>query len=119
MLGSPAAPVLVLAVAPPSPSLAFTVFLPHRFEDVEWRVAATGNEGAGGRVFRFGRQGLAAVSDANRFFFQPFDRARGRAGACEQKRASESNPRGSLPETNHPTISTVRRPIYQETRRYA
>jgi hypothetical protein len=40
-------------MAPFSVPLAFPVFLLLRFEDVERRVAAAGDEGAGGRIFRF------------------------------------------------------------------
>jgi hypothetical protein len=114
----------VLAVVTSLFVLAFTMLFPFRvllprFVDVQRWVAGVGDEGARRWIFRFRGQRLAAVADADRFFFQPFYRARGRAGACEQKRASDSNPRGSVPEPSHLTISTVRRPIYQETRWYA
>jgi hypothetical protein len=101
----------VLALVP-----SLSVFLLLRFGDVQRRVAGIGREGAGSGIFRFRRKRLATVRDADRFFFQPFYIARGRAGTREQKRASENDPRGSLPESGHPPISTVRRPIYQETR---
>jgi len=83
---------------------------------VERRIAGVGDEGARSGIFRFRGQRLATVPDADRFFIQPFDRPRGYAGAREQKRASKNDPCGSLPESSHATISTVPRPIYQETR---
>ncbi|MDX6602494.1 MAG: hypothetical protein QOF13_1696 [Solirubrobacterales bacterium] len=86
-----------------------------RFEDTERRVARARDEGARSGIFWFRRQGLAAVPHADRFFFRSFHRAPSRSRAGEQNRANEKNPRGSLPEPSHLTISTVRETIYQET----
>jgi hypothetical protein len=114
----------VLAVVPSFLVPALTVLFPFwmllpRFINVERRIPGVGDEGAGSGIFRFRGQRLTAITDADWFFFQTFDRARSYAGTREQKRASENDPRGSLPEPSHATISTVRRPIYQETRWYA
>src|SRR4051812_10594738 len=75
-----------------------------RFVDVPRRVAGVGGQGAGSRVFRFGREWLAAVAHANRFFFHFGSKAGGRPGACEQKCASEDSTHHGLPEPSHRTV---------------
>src|SRR6187399_3502504 len=102
----------MLPVLPPCPAMTLAGFFLLRFEDANRGIARARDEGARSWIFRFRRQGLAAVPDADRFFF--FRRA-GRARTGEQNRASEQDPRGSLPEPSHPTISTVRGMIFQET----
>jgi hypothetical protein len=61
-------------------SVVFAVLLP-RFENLKRGIAVIGNEGSRSGIFRFRRQRLAAIADADRFFFRSFDRARGRPGA--------------------------------------
>jgi hypothetical protein len=64
----------------PLAAMVFAVLLPW-FGDLERGVAAARNERSGGWVFRFRGQGLAAIPDADRFFFRAFDRASRRSGA--------------------------------------
>src|SRR6188768_378711 len=101
--GSPGRPMLTVPARSFRVSLSLFL-LCLRFEDAQRRVAGVGSEGAGSRIFRFRRQGLAAVADADRFFFRSFHRPTGRPGAGEQNYASENGPRGSLPVPGHPTV---------------
>jgi hypothetical protein len=78
-------------------ALAMLSLFRFRFEDMQRRVAGVGDQGAGRRVFRFGRERLAAVTDADRFFFQFGGQAATCPRACEQKCASKDNARRGLP----------------------
>jgi hypothetical protein len=82
--------------------VAFSGFLLFRFGDMQWRIADVRNKGAGGRIFRFGGKGLAAIGHADDFFVR-FSRAC-RSWAREQNRASENSAHHGLPEPSHYTV---------------
>jgi len=61
----------MFAVSPrtPLPTFAVLFLFRLRFVNVQRRDARIGDQGAGSRAFRFGRERMTAVADADRFFF--------------------------------------------------